>query len=100
MASATARVLGSQQEYRPRTLRPRRGSRIRPRAHRRVRPRTYGVYGRLRKNKERAAKTANTPDASSKGGKASGGERNTDSSQGATKAQQAAAGRKGAKKGG
>jgi hypothetical protein len=49
-------------------------------------------------SKERAAKIANTPDASSKGGKASGsGKRNTDSSQGGTKAQKAAAGRKGGK---
>jgi hypothetical protein len=49
-------------------------------------------------SKERAAKIANTPDASSKGGKASGtGKRNTDSSHGGTKAQKAAAGRKGGK---
>ena len=49
-------------------------------------------------SKERAAKIANTPDASEKGGKASGsGKRNTDSSQGGTKAQKAAAGRKGGK---
>ncbi|MCW2967734.1 MAG: hypothetical protein JWM71_1506 [Solirubrobacteraceae bacterium] len=49
-------------------------------------------------SKQRAAKIANTPDASSKGGKASGsGKRNTDSSQGGTKAQKAAAGRKGGK---
>jgi hypothetical protein len=59
-------------------------------------------YEGLRKkgmSKERAAKIANTPDASEKGGKASGsGKRNTDSSQGGTKAQKAAAGRKGGKK--
>jgi hypothetical protein len=49
-------------------------------------------------SKERAAKIANTSDASEKGGKASGsGKRNTDSSQGGTKAQKAAAGRKGGK---
>jgi len=59
-------------------------------------------YEGLRKkgmSKSRAAAIANTSDASSKGGKASGsGKRNTDSSQGGTKAQKAAAGRKGAKK--
>ena len=50
-------------------------------------------------SKERAARIANDPGSSSKGGKASGsGKRNTDSSQGGTKAQKAAAGRKGAKK--
>ena len=58
-------------------------------------------YEGLRKkgmSKERAAKIANTSDASEKGGKASGsGKRNTDSSQGGTKAQKAAAGRKGGK---
>jgi hypothetical protein len=49
-------------------------------------------------SKQRAAKIANTPNASSKGGKSSGsGKRNTDSSQGGTKAQKAAAGRKGGK---
>jgi hypothetical protein len=60
-------------------------------------------YEGLRKkgmSKERAAKIANTSDASEKGGKASGsGKRNTDSSQGGTKAQKAAAGRKGGKAG-
>ena len=59
-------------------------------------------YEGLRKkgmSKQRAAKIANTPDASSKGGKASGsGKRNTDFSQGGTKAQKAAAGRKGGMK--
>jgi hypothetical protein len=58
-------------------------------------------YEGLRKkgmSKQRAAKIANTSDASQKGGKASGsGKRNTDSSQGGTKAQKAAAGRKGGK---
>jgi hypothetical protein len=59
-------------------------------------------YEGLRKkgmSKSRAARIANAPDASSKGGKASGsGKRKTDSSQGGSKAQKAAAGRKGAKK--
>jgi general stress protein YciG len=49
-------------------------------------------------SKERAAKIANTPDASKKGGKASGsGNKNTDSSQGGTTAQKKEAGRKGGK---
>ena len=56
-------------------------------------------YEGLRKrgmSKERAARIANDPNSSKKGGKASGsGKRNTGSSQGATKAQKAAAGRKG-----
>ena len=48
---------------------------------------------------KRAAKIANTPDASSKGGKASGSGKKRDTrSQGGTKAQKAAAGRKGGKK--
>jgi hypothetical protein len=59
-------------------------------------------YEGLRKkgmSKSRAARIANTPDASSKGGKASGGgKKRSDSSQGGTKAQKAAAGRKGGKK--
>jgi hypothetical protein len=47
-------------------------------------------------SKERAAKIANTPDASKKGGKASGkGKKNSDSSQGGTTAQKKEAGRKG-----
>lgn len=47
-------------------------------------------------SKERAAKIANTPDASHKGGKASGsGKRNSDSSQGGSTAQKKEAGRKG-----
>ena len=58
-------------------------------------------YEGLRKkgmSKERAAKIANTPDASSKGGKSSGsGTKRRTSSQGGTKAQKAAAGRKGAR---
>jgi hypothetical protein len=60
-------------------------------------------YEGLRKkgmSKERAAKIANTPDASKKGGKSSGGGSGGGSSsgQGGTKAQKAAAGRKGGKK--
>jgi hypothetical protein len=58
-------------------------------------------YEGLRKkgmSKERAAKIANTPDASKKGGKSSGsGTRRNATSQGGTKAQKAAAGRKGGK---
>ena len=47
-------------------------------------------------SKERAAKIANSPGASSRGGKASGsGVRRHDSSQGGTTAQKKAAGRKG-----
>ena len=59
-------------------------------------------YEGLRKkgmSKQRAARIANTPDASEKGGKASGsGKRRNTTSQGGTKAQKAAAGRKGGKK--
>jgi hypothetical protein len=58
-------------------------------------------YEGLRKkgmSKERAAKIANAPSASSKGGKSSGGgTRRKASTQGGTKAQKAAAGRKGAR---
>jgi hypothetical protein len=58
-------------------------------------------YEGLRKkgmSKERAAKIANTPDASSKGGKAAGsGKKRDTKSQGGSKAQKAAAGRKGGK---
>jgi hypothetical protein len=58
-------------------------------------------YEGLRKkgmSKERAAKIANTPNASSKGGKSSGsGTRRRTTSQGGSKAQKAAAGRKGGK---
>lgn len=61
-------------------------------------------YEGLRKkgmSKKRAAKIANDPDSSSKGGKASGkGKKNKDSSQGGSKAQKAKAGRKGGKKAG
>ena len=59
-------------------------------------------YEGLRKkgmSKERAAKIANTPDASKKGGKSSGGgSKSSNSSSGGTKSQKAAAGRKGGKK--
>jgi hypothetical protein len=49
-------------------------------------------------SKERAAKIANSPGSSKRGGKSSGsGTRRKASSQGGTKAQKAAAGRKGAK---
>jgi hypothetical protein len=50
-------------------------------------------------SKDRAARIANSEGSSSRGGKASGsGKRNTDSGQGGSKAQKAAAGRKGGKK--
>ena len=59
-------------------------------------------YEGLRKkgmSKSRAARIANDPGSSSKGGKASGsGKRSNTKSQGGTKAQKAAAGRKGGKK--
>ena len=59
-------------------------------------------YEGLRKkgmSKSRAARIANSPDSSSKGGKAPGSAKKRDtSSQGGTKAQKAAAGRKGGKK--
>jgi len=49
-------------------------------------------------SKERAAKIANTPNASQRGGKASGdGKKNSDSGQGGTTAQKKEAGRKGGK---
>jgi hypothetical protein len=49
-------------------------------------------------SKQRAAKIANTPDASKKGGKASGsGKKNNDASQGGTTAQKKKAGSKGGK---
>ena len=49
-------------------------------------------------SKERAAKIANSPGASSRGGKSSGsGTRRSNSSQGGTTAQKKAAGRKGGK---
>jgi hypothetical protein len=59
-------------------------------------------YEGLRKkgmSKERAAKIANTPGASKKGGKSSGsGTKRSATSQGGTKAQKASAGRKGGRK--
>jgi hypothetical protein len=59
-------------------------------------------YEGLRKkgmSKSRAARIANDPDSSSKGGKASGsGKKRDTKGQGGTKAQKAAAGRKGGKK--
>lgn len=59
-------------------------------------------YEGLRKkgmSKERAAKIANSPDSSKRGGKSSGsGIKRKASAQGGTKAQKAGAGRKGAKK--
>jgi hypothetical protein len=49
-------------------------------------------------SKERAAQIANTPNASSKGGKSSGGgAKRRASTQGGTKAHKAASGRKGAR---
>jgi hypothetical protein len=59
-------------------------------------------YEGLRKkgmSKSRAARIANDPQSSEKGGKASGsGKKRDTKSQGGTKAQKAAAGRKGGKK--
>jgi hypothetical protein len=59
-------------------------------------------YERLRgkgMSKERAAKIANSPGSSKRGGESSGsGTKRKASSQGGTKAQKAAAGRKGAKR--
>ena len=59
-------------------------------------------YEGLRKkgmSKERAARIANSPGSSSRGGKSSGsGTRRNATSQGGTKAQKAAAGRKGGRK--
>jgi hypothetical protein len=50
-------------------------------------------------SKERAARIANSPGASSRGGKASGsGKKRSTTRQGDTKAQKAAAGRKGGRK--
>jgi hypothetical protein len=50
-------------------------------------------------SKERAARIANSPGASRRGGRASGsGKRRATTRQGGTKAQKAAAGRKGGKK--
>jgi hypothetical protein len=60
-------------------------------------------YEGLRKkgmSKERAARIANSPGSSKRGGKSSGsGTRRRTASQGGTKAQKAAAGRKGGKSG-
>jgi hypothetical protein len=62
----------------------------------------HGQYEGLRKkgmSKERAAKIANSPGASKRGGESSGsGTKRKATSQGGTKAQTAAAGRKGARK--
>jgi hypothetical protein len=59
-------------------------------------------YEGLRKkgmSKSRAARIANSPGSSSRGGKSSGsGQKRSTTSQGGTKAQKAAAGRKGGKK--
>jgi len=59
-------------------------------------------YEGLRKkgmSKQRAARIANSPGSSKRGGKSSGsGTRRSSTSQGGTKAQKAAAGRKGARK--
>jgi len=59
-------------------------------------------YEGLRKkgmSKQRAARIANSPGSSKRGGKSSGsGTRRRSSSQGGTKAQKAAAGRKGGRK--
>ena len=59
-------------------------------------------YEGLRKkgmSKQRAARIANSPGSSSRGGKSSGsGTRRSATTQGGTKAQKAAAGRKGGKK--
>jgi hypothetical protein len=58
-------------------------------------PKQYEALNDKGMSKERAAKIANTPDASKKGGKASGKGRS--SKQGGTTAQKKAAGRKGGK---
>jgi hypothetical protein len=59
-------------------------------------------YEGLRKkgmSKQRAARIANSPGSSTRGGKSSGsGTRRSSTSQGGTKAQKAAAGRKGGRK--
>jgi hypothetical protein len=56
-------------------------------------PKQYEALKDKGMSKERAAKIANTPDASKKGGKASG--KGGNSTQGGTTAQKKAAGRKG-----
>jgi hypothetical protein len=58
-------------------------------------PKQYEALKDKGMSKERAAKIANTPDASKKGGKASG--KGGYSNQGGTTAQKKAAGRKGGK---
>ena len=58
-------------------------------------PKQYEALKDKGMSKERAAKIANTPDASRKGGKASG--KGGNSTQGGTTAQKKAAGRKGGK---
>ena len=58
-------------------------------------PKQYEALKDKGMSKERAAKIANTPDASTKGGKASG--KGGSSKQGGTTAQKKAAGRKGGK---
>ena len=58
-------------------------------------PKQYEALKDKGMSKERAAKIANTPDASRKGGKASG--KGGSSKQGGTTAQKKAAGRKGGK---
>jgi hypothetical protein len=58
-------------------------------------PKQYEALKDKGMSKERAAKIANTPDASKKGGKASG--KGGSSAQGGTTAQKKAAGRKGGK---
>ena len=58
-------------------------------------PKQYEALKEKGMSKERAAKIANTPDASKKGGKASG--KGGSSKQGGTTAQKKAAGRKGGK---
>lgn len=61
----------------------------------------YEGLRRTGMSKERAARIANSPGASSRGGRASGsGTRRNATRQGGTKAQKAAAGRKGGKKSG
>jgi hypothetical protein len=58
----------------------------------------YEALKRKGMSKERAARIANTPDASKRGGKKSGsGTRRRSTSQGGTTAQKKAAGRKGGK---
>jgi len=61
--------------------------------------RQYEGLRRKGMSKERAARIANSPGASRRGGRASGsGKRRSTTRQGGTKAQKAAAGRKGGRK--